>query len=242
VAVEVVLAVMAICGFAAFGQTVAGFGFSLLAVAPLGMVIDPKDAIAVSLVLLIANSAMLVWGERAHIAWDAVGALLVGAVPGLPLGLAVISVAPVRGLRIALAVAVLSAVAFLASGFELSHRSRMVEWVGGFFCGIFTTSLNTNGPPAVLALQARSMPPEQFRPTTSAVLGLTSLVGAVMFGFAGRLNVEVGQACVVALPAMLVGWQVGMRLRQRVSTTAFRTLIMLLLVVAAVLTLIAAFS
>lgn len=239
--VDVVLAVMVVCGFAAFGQTVAGFGFSLLAVAPLGMVLDPKDAIAVSLVLLIVNSAMLVWGERAHVAWDAVRTLLVGATPGLPLGLVVLSVAPVRGLRIALAVAVLSAVIFLASGLELSRRSRRVELVGGFFCGLLTTSLNTNGPPAVLALQARSMAPEQFRPTTSAVLGTTSLVGAVMFAFAGRLNGDVGLACVVAFPAMLVGWQVGLRVRERVPANLFRALIMVLLVIAAALTLFAAF-
>lgn len=238
----VVLAILAITGFAAFGQTVAGFGFSLLAVAPLGMVIDPKDAVAVSLVLLIVNSAMLAWGERTEIDWEAVRTLLVGAALGLPLGVIVITVLPVRGLRIALATAVLLAVAFLASGFELSHRNRNVEWAGGFLCGLLTTSLNTNGPPAVLALQARAMPPQRFRPTTSAVLGLTSLVGAVLFALAGRVNGEVGQAFLVALPAMLVGWRTGLRARQHIPAARFRHLVIALLLAAAGLTLAAALS
>ena len=240
--VEVVLAIGMIVGFAAFGQTVAGFGFSLLAVPPLSLVVDPKDAVAVSLVLLILNSGMLAWGERGHIQWDAVRSLLVGAVPGLPLGVVVIAVAPVRGLQAALGVAVLLAVFTLASGFEVSQRSRRIEWIGGFFCGLLTTSLNTNGPPAVLALQARKLSPERFRPTTSAVLGLTSLVGAVLFLAAGRMNSEVSSACLVGVPAMLVGWQLGLSVRRRVPAQLFRWLIMSLLAVAAILILVAAFS
>ncbi|MGH1488467.1 MAG: sulfite exporter TauE/SafE family protein [Acidimicrobiales bacterium] len=241
-AVEVVLAIMIITGLAAFGQTVAGFGFSLLAVPPLGLVIDAKDAISVSVILLIVNSAMLAWGERQHVEWEAVRALLTGAAPGLPVGLAVIALTPVRGLRIALAIAVVLSVVFLVSGFETSRQSRRVELVGGFFCGLLTTSLNTNGPPAVLALQARRMAPEQFRPTTSAVLGLTSFVGALLFALAGRMNGEVGWACLVALPAMLVGWQVGLKARPRIPATLFRYFVLGLLVVAAGFTFIAAFS
>lgn len=241
-AVDLVVALVVIAGFAAFGQTVAGFGFSLLAVPPLGLVMDQKDAIAVSLILLTVHAGILAWGERIHIDWDAVRALLLGATPGLPLGVVVIAVAPAAALRVALGVVVLLAVGTLAAGFEMSRRSRRVELVGGFFCGLLTTSLTTNGPPAVLALQAHKMPPERFRPTTSAVLCVTSLVGAGLFLFAGRLNQDVGQACLVALPAVLVGWRIGLSVRQRVPARQFRYLILGLLVVAAVLTLVAAFS
>ncbi len=239
--VGVVAAVVVIVGAAAFGQTVAGFGFSLLAVPPLGLVIDAKDAIAVSLVLLIANSAMLAWGERASIAWDAVGSLLRGAFFGLPLGLGLIAVAPIRGLRIALAIAVLSAVGVLLAGVEVTSRGRRVELVGGFFCGLLTTSLNTNGPPAVLALQSRRLPPERFRPTTSSVLGLTSLAGVGLFAVAGRLNADVGVACLVGLPAMLLGWQLGLRARPRVPAPQFRMLVLAILTISGLLTLFAAF-
>ena len=240
VGADVVLAILAIVGFAAFGQTVAGFGFSLLAVPPLSMVIDVKDAIAVSVVLLIVNSAMLGWGERDHIEWRAVRSLLTGAVFGLPLGLLVVTVMSVRGLRITLAIAIFLSVAFLVTGFESSGAGRRVEWIGGFFCGLLTTSLNTNGPPAVVALQARTLTPEQFRPTTSAVLGLTSAVGAVLFAVAGRMNGDVLAVCVLALPAMLIGWRVGLVVRPRIPAALFRSVVLVLLASSGVLTLVAA--
>lgn len=237
---ETALAVAIIVGCAAFGQTVAGFGFSLLAVAPLGLVIDPKEAVVVSSVLLVVNSAMLAWGERASIDWSAARLLLIGSLPGLPLGVLLLEMASVRVLRLALAAAILGSVAVLASGVRLTQQHRGIDLAAGFATGILTTSLNANGPPTVLALQARQVEPTVFRPTTSAVLGLTSAVGAVLFAGSGRMTSEVSTTIVVAGPAMLVGWFVGTRLRRRIPNELFRRLVMSLLVAAALVTLAAA--
>ncbi len=241
-AVETATVIALIIGFAAFGQTVAGFGFSLLAVAPLGLVADPKDAVVVSSILLVVNSAMLAWGERANIQWPAVSTLLAGAVPGLPLGVLLLEVASVRVLRIALAAAILAAVAIMASGVRVSQQNRGIDLAAGFATGLLTTSLNANGPPTVLALQARRLDPQVFRPTTSAVLGLTSAVGAVLFAFAGRVTGDVGDVIVVAAPAMVVGWFVGTRVRHRIPNDAFRRLVTGLLLLAAGVTMVAALT
>ncbi len=227
------LAVAVIVAFAGFAQTVAGFGFSLLAVPPLGLIIDPKDAVAVALVGLLVNSLGLTWSERDHVDWAAVRWLLIGAIPGLPLGLLMLQAASVDTLRFALATAVVVSVVFLLSGFSFRTESRVVEAGAGFLTGALTTSLNTNGPPTVLALQARRLEPHEFRPTTSAVLGLTSLVGAVMFAAAGRFTGDVGAAIAVAMPALGVGWIIGTRVRRRVPANLFRSIILTLLVVAA---------
>ena len=240
--VEVAFAAALIVAFAAFGQTVAGFGFSLLAVPSLGLVIDPKEAVAVATGLLVVNSALLAWGERRHIDRRAVRLLLLGALPGLTVGLALLAAMPVVALRFALASAILAAVVILASGVQLSSSRASVELSAGFATGVLTTSLNANGPPTVLALQARGLAPHAFRPTTSAVLGLTSAVGAALFGFAGRLTDEVLGVTVVAIPAMILGWSIGLRVRGHVAPVAFRRLILGLLVLAALATMVAALS
>ena len=53
------IAIYAIVAIAAFSQTVAGFGFSLVAVPLLGLVIDPKEAVALALLFLLLNSSLL---------------------------------------------------------------------------------------------------------------------------------------------------------------------------------------
>ncbi len=239
---EIAAVVAIIVAFAAFGQTVAGFGFSLLAVPPLGLIIDPKAAVVVAAVLLAANSAMLAWGERTHIDRNAVRLLLAGALPGLPLGLALLNVMPVAALRVTLAIAILAAVVIIASGARLTSRSATVELAAGFATGVLTTSLNANGPPTVLALQARGLAPQAFRPTTSTVLGLTSAVGVALFGLGGRLTGEVLSMAAIALPAMVAGWFIGSRVRGRVAPVAFRRLVLGLLVLAALATMGAAIA
>lgn len=238
----ILLAVFFIVVLAGFGQTIVGFGFSLLAVPLLGLVIDPKDAVAVSLVGLLVNSAGLAWNERRHIDWPAARWLLIGAVPGLPVGLLILEAISTDGLRIVLAIAVGAAVAVLASGFTIRSGSRAVEGGAGFLTGALTTSLNTNGPPTVLALQARGLEPHRFRPTTSAVLGLTSLVGAGLFAAAGRFTTDVISAAAVAIPALGVGWFGGAAVRRRVPAQLFRRVVLGLLVVSAAMTLTAALA
>jgi uncharacterized membrane protein YfcA len=234
----VLITICAIVALAGFGQSVAGFGFSLLAVPPLGLLIDPKDAVAIALTLLVANSALMAWGERGHIDGAAVRSLMLGAAPGLPLGLLVLDVVPADGLRIAIALAVAISVIVLWSGFTLSHSNRAVELSAGFATGLLTTSLTTNGPPIVLALQARQLQSHQFRPTSSAVLGATSAVGAVLFAVTGRLHGDVRQAILIAIPGLVVGWSVGVVARRRVPEPMFRGVVLGLLAIAAIATVI----
>lgn len=236
------LAVAAIVAFAGFAQTVAGFGFSLVAVPPLGLVIDPKDAVAVAMIGLLINSLALCWSEREHVDWRALRLLLLGALPGLPLGLLLLEAASIDVLRLALAVSVTASVILLASGFSVRSESKLFELGAGFLTGALTTSLSTNGPPTVLALHARRLQPQEFRPTTSAVLGLTSLVGAFLFAVAGRFTSEVVTATSVTIPALGIGWVVGTAVRRRVPTELFRVVILGLLLVAAAATALAALS
>lgn len=232
----VLVVVFVIVVFAGFTQTVAGFGYSLIAVPPLGLVLDPKDAVAVAMVGLLCNSVALAWSERAHLDWSAAAWLLVGAAPGLPLGLWLLHVASADALRLGLAAAVVASVVVLVSGFEPRREGRIFVLGAGFVTGALTTSLNTNGPPTVLALQARHLEPHQFRPTSSAVLGSTALLGFALFAGSGRFTADVTLAAAVSVPGLYLGWLAGAAVRGRVSPVAFRRFVLGLLMVAAAAT------
>lgn len=234
------VAVVVIVTLAAFGHTVAGFGFSLLAVPPLGMVIDPKVAVVVAAFLLMMNSALLAWGERRHIDWRGARLLLLGALPGLPLGLLLLEVISVAVLRIGLAAAIVTSVVILGRGLQVAAGGAALEVGAGFATGVLTTSINANGPPTVMALQARGLAPQAFRPTTSAVLGLASGIGLMMFVVAGRVTGDVVAVVGAAGPALVAGWFCGCRVRGRVAPEVFRRLILGLLLVAALATFVAA--
>lgn len=234
--VTAILLACAIVAVASFGQSVTGFGFSLLAVAPLGMVIDPKDAVAVSMIFLVVVSGLVAFLGREDLDWQAARPLLEGAIPGLPLGMLALTVMSPTVLRAALAVAIIYAVVSLVRGFSIESSSRSVERVAGIATGFLTTSINANGPPTVLVLQARQLEPRVFRPTVSAVLGICSLAGVVLFAISGRMNADVLTTTAWSTPGLIVGWGTGNVLCKRVAPEAFRRVVLGLLLLAAIAT------
>ncbi len=227
----VAVAVMVVVTLSSLAQTVTGFGFSLLAVPPLSLVLEPADAIAVALVLLVVANVTLVASEWTEVDRPATAWLLGGSVVGLPLGLVVLRALSADGLRLAVAVAVLVAVVVVVTGRPALGHGPVTLLAAGVVAGALTTSLTTNGPPAALALQGRRLPPQQFRPTVGVVIGSTALVGVILFGVDGRLAGEVPAAVGVGLPAVVVGWALGLRIRGRVPDAWSRRIVIGLLVV-----------
>ena len=100
--------------------------------------------------------------------------------------------------------------------------------------GALTTSVGTNGPPLVFVLQARDFAPDRFRATITSVFFVLDIGSIIVFGVAGEIDRGIVEAVAVALPALLVGAIVGVRLRSRLDPARFRRTVMVLLVLAAV--------
>lgn len=226
--------VVGVVMLAACVQTVTGFGFSLVVVPPLGLVIEPADAVAVALVLLILSNLLVAAGERHEVDRTAALWLLLGAVAGLPVGLAALGVASADALRLALAAAVVVTVIIVVTGRPAIGGGAGSLLVAGLCTGALTTSLTTNGPPAVLALQGRGLAPSAFRPTVAVVLGLASVVGTVLFALDGRLAGDVLPAAAIGAPALLAGWGIGLVARSRLPVEWFRRSVLGLLLAGAV--------
>ena len=94
-----------------------GFGFSLLAITSLSLIYEPAQIIPSIFLLEIAASLHLLPGLWRDIHWLSVGLLVVGAVIGTPIGVALLANVPAPPMKVALAVFVLVAAALLWRGF-----------------------------------------------------------------------------------------------------------------------------
>jgi hypothetical protein len=98
--------------------------------------------------------------------------------------------------------------------------------------GVLNTSLSTNGPPLVFDLQARQLPPNEFRATITAVFALGNVVGLSLFILDGKITREGMHAALVALPAWVIGQGLGWPVRKHVHGERFRWMVLTLLFVA----------
>ena len=225
--------VVGVVYIAALTQVLSGFGFALLSVPLMTIAVPTKEAVVISTLLGAGVSSWQAWHGRRHVVRPAARWMIVGAYMGMPIGLVVFVTVDESVLRLILGVAVLMAVVSLAMNVNLAHVGSRLDVGAGFLSGMLNTSLSTNGPPLVFALQARQLSPDAFRATINTVFSFSNVVGITLFVIAGKVTVDGVTAAAVAMPALLLGQLSGFPLRKHVSAELFRWLVLGLLVVAA---------
>ncbi|MFN0028366.1 MAG: sulfite exporter TauE/SafE family protein [Acidimicrobiales bacterium] len=238
----VVVALAGVFLVAALVQGISGFGFALLSMPLLSLIVDPKQAVAVSTLIGTVASGSVLVRHRHFVRWDLARPLLVSAAAGMPLGLYLLVVIAERPLRLLLAVVVVAFAGLLAFGWRLQGTNRAFVALAGFISGLLNTSLSTNGPPLVVVLQARDLEPDEFRGTISALFFASGLGANVLLAGAGRYHQETLVQAAIGVPALLIGSAVGARLAQRVPPAGFRRIVLGLLVVTALASAIAAIT
>jgi uncharacterized membrane protein YfcA len=220
--------------FAAFVQIVAGFGFALLAVPLMTLAVEPKLAVVVSSLTGVFVTWWQAYRSRAEADTALVKKMVVGAYIGMPFGLLVFLTVNDDVLRFLLGVAVLVTVVLLAMRVNLHLSGPRLDYGAGFISGVLNTSLSTNGPPLVFALQARQLSAVTFRATISMIFALCNILGLTLFIASGKVTRDGLIAAAVTTPAMFFGQLLGYPIRKHVHGERFRWLVLALLVAAAV--------
>jgi len=238
-----VWAVLGVGGAVALGaaaQQLVGFGFALLAMPFLTVLVGPQDAVAVAAIGALAGGGLMAWQMRHLVDRRRLRRLVPGALAGLPLGVWGLAHIPDAPLRVAVAVAVLAMVAIIATGFRLRRDRPGTEVAAGFASGVLGGAIGINGPPVVLVLQAGGMEQHTFRATTVAFLAVSNLAILPLLLGTGVAGLDTWPAAAIAVPAAIVGNRACAGLAQRVPPERFRILVLGLLVIAAGIALAAA--
>ncbi len=226
--------VAAIVFCAATVQVLSGFGFGLMTVPLMSLVITTREAVVVSTLLGVGLSSWQAWHQRSDAVRTLVLRMTSAAYVGMPIGLWVFVAVDDHTLRLLLGIAVLASVVLLAGRINLHHVGPGLDVGAGLLSGVLNTSLSTNGPPLVFVLQARQLDPPAFRATIAQVFAWSNVVGLTLFLVAGKVTVEGVTAAAVAFPALIAGQLVGYPIRRHVHGERFRWLVLVLLTAAAI--------
>ncbi len=211
-------------------QAVTGFGFVLLGLPLLALVVDAHTAVVAC---VAAGLVVCLWGwlqERAFVDFTPMRWLLIGTVVGVPLGLVVFTRVSEQALMFGIGALVLISALLLAVRVGV-RAGRGVATGAGVLSGFLLVTTGTNGPPLVIALQAVALRPVPMRATLQALMAIQGVFGVAMLGAAGRVTGEVLAILAVALPAIVVGWALGERVFRRMSEEVARRVVLVALVI-----------
>ncbi len=214
-----------------------GFGFSLLAIVSLSLLMPPTEIVPSIFIMEVAASLHLLPGVWRDIHWRALLWLAIGCLVGTPFGVYALAHAPAAPMTLALAIFVLFAAILLAQGYALkSLPGPAATFATGTASGLFNGSFGIGGPPVILFFFSSPAGAAAGRASMIAFFLITDLTGLAWQGWSGLLSLATVWRALLFLPALAAGVWLGNRGFTKADPVDFRRWVLRLLMLLAVLT------
>lgn len=223
---------VAIALIAGVVRGITGFGGAMVMSPPLALLLGPRLAVPVVLLLEGVVAAPMLVQTRERVSWRMIGAIVAAACACVPLGVAVLAAADPRVIRQAIAATVIVFALLLLRGWRYAGRQRLTTSLGlGAVSGTMLGATSIGGPPVILYLLSGPDSIETTRANLTLYVTVTSLVGIAVLWYQGIFDARAGWTSLWLGPAYCVGLVGGVRAFPRFSDARFRQLTLVLLIV-----------
>jgi len=223
-------AVIAALLAAAIIRGYSGFGFSMLAVSSLSLVLPPATAIPIVFVLEVAASAHMLPSVWRQVDWRSLAPLLAGTLIATPFGVHLLASLSETPIRLAIAVLVATTTILLWRGFALKEMPGTgATFATGTAVGLLNGSLGIGGPPVVLFYLSSPAGTAAARASLVAFFLATDTYALALGATQGLVSAGTFLAALVLLPVLLLGIALGSRGYIRTEPATFRKAVLVLL-------------
>jgi uncharacterized membrane protein YfcA len=239
--VEILPVLLAVLLVAGFTQGATGFGFGLLAMCVLPLLMDVTEAVPLVSVFGLVVCLFILWRYRRHADPRKFLPVLAGEVVGTPFGVLFLTTVDSRIVTGVLGVilVIYGTLSLIAErrrpvGMQASPKpalSRRWGPVAGLLGGLIGGAFNTGGPPVIVYALARRWSPSAFKANLQVVFVFNTIIQLCMFTASGLLTLETLRLNAIGLPVLLAGLAAGVILSRRMDAVWFRRVVLALLVV-----------
>lgn len=201
-----------------------GFGESLVAVPLFSIFIPISIAVPLSVLISVLVALVVVVQDHRQIHLTSAKWLILFAMLGIPIGLAVLVYGNEYWVKIGLGILIIlySIYSLISTkSFHLDHDSKFWLFICGFFSGVLGGAYGLNGPPLVVYGNLRKWNAVGFRATLQGYFLLASFAGVLGYLFKGLLTWEVLKYFLISLPAVLPAIFLGRLLNHRLKDGTF---------------------
>jgi hypothetical protein len=206
-----------------------GYGFSSITV-PLALLFLTNRVLNPALVPIeVALNAYVLWVNREALpsVWRRVLPIVVGLLPGVLIGTALVSRVNPGWLKFGTFISLLPLILLQAAGFRRPIRSeRSVGLAFGGGVGLLYSVTTISGPPLAVMLSNQGLTKRDFRAALGFIRLAESSFTAVAYAYAGLYSTASLALIPFILPGILIGVPIGAMLIQRIRPETFRRICM----------------
>jgi uncharacterized protein len=206
-----------------------GYGFSSITV-PVALLFLANRILNPALVLIeVVLNAYVLWNNRDALpnVWRRVTPMVIGLLPGVILGTAIVAQVNPGWLRFWTFGALLPLILLQAAGFRrpiTSERSASLIFGGGL--GVLYSVTTISGPPLAIMLNNQGFAKKDFRAALGVVRLAESSMTAVAYAYAGLYGAQTLALVPWIVPSIFIGVPIGAFIIRHVRSETFRRICM----------------
>ena len=223
------LALLGITFAAAIVNGALGYGFSSITV-PIALLFLTNRVLNPAMVPIeVALNAYVLWVNRESLptVWRRVFPIVVGLLPGVVIGTALVSQVNPGWLKFGTFVALLPLILLQAAGYRRPIQSERSVGLGfGVGVGVLYSVTTISGPPLAVMLSNQGLTKRDFRAALGFIRLAESSFTAVAYAWAGLYSVESLGLVPYIVPSIAIGVPIGAAIIQRIRPETFRRVCM----------------
>ena len=210
-------------------QGMTGFGFGLMTVPFLSLLIYPKTVIPVVLIYTVIISAAVLYHARRHVEVKRIYPLLLAAVIGLYPGTLLLKLLPADILRIYIGITITFFALLMLFGFRARIKNERRAYLPvGLTSGVLSGSLSIGGPPVILFFTNQATAKDTFRANLSFYFFVLNILTIPIYVINDIINLEVLKSALIFSPALILGSLAGILFSSKVNEDHFRRIALVL--------------
>lgn len=210
-------------------QSSTGFGFSIVSTPFLLIILEPREAVQISLILALVISLALVKKVKNDVDKGILKRFTFGSIIGLPIGMLIFMLLDIAWLKIGIGILVLLLTFFLVLNIRIKQTNIKDIFIGSA-SGALTTSIGMSGPPILLYFSGTDTPKEKLRGTTLIYYIFICIMSLFTQVIVAGTTINVWILSALSLPLIALGMFFGEFLFIRINQALFRKLTYALLI------------
>jgi len=209
-----------------------GFGFAMVAVTSISLVLPPVRVVPIVLILEVIASIRLIPQVWRDIDWFSLRWLLIGALFATPFGVYLLANTAAKPMRISISLLVLVAAFLLIRGWAWKRMPGISLTLStGVACGMLNGAAAIGGPPVILFYLSSPAGVTVSRASIIAYFFGIDGMSLVMASIQGLITFNTLVTTAVCLLPLLFGIAIGSRMFIKVDKDSFRHHVLILLII-----------
>ncbi len=224
---------------AAILQGLTGFGFSILSLPLITLLISPKIAVPILVLYSIVINIVVFFSARKAFKLKKVWILMIFGIIGVPIGAHFLVTLNDNLIKLFIGIFITIFGILLLFGFRRKIKHEKISMVPiGIISGILSGSVSMGGPPVILFLSNQGANKQAFRANLAVYFFILNIFTIPVYFLNGLITKIVISYSITFLTALVIGVIIGNFLSHKIKENHFRKLTLILLIIMGLLSII----